>query len=82
MKSLFAEVYVPALDLTLDLLIPCHITVNQAICLIADVIDKKEQVSLDKSTLALYDSEGRVMLAENISFDEAQVPDACSLVLV
>lgn len=82
MKSLFAEVYVPALDLTLDLLIPSHITVRQSIRLMVDVIDKKEQIVLDVSTLSLYDSENRTMLDEEVTFDEAPIPDACSLVLV
>jgi hypothetical protein len=70
------------LDLTLDLIIPCHITVRQAIRLIADVIDKKEQVALDKNALFLFDNDSRTALDKSVTFDESRVPDACSLILI
>jgi hypothetical protein len=82
MKNLVAEVYVPGLDMTLDLLIPSHVTAGQAIRLIAQIINKKVQISLDTDGLILYDAENNAVLEPDITFGEAPVPDACSLVLI
>jgi len=82
MRNLFAEVYVPALNLYMDLLIPGHITVGQAIGLMAKLIDQKEQVLLDTKALSLFDFEGRALLDGAATFDESPIPDACSLVLI
>ena len=82
MKNLLAEVRVPGLELTMDLIIPLNITVRQAARLIADIVYNKEGVTLDREKLMLFDYETRALLDGNVRFAEAGVPDACSLVLI
>lgn len=82
MKNLSAEVRVPGLDLTIDVIIPLSITVRQAARLIADIVDKKEGVALDKENLMLFDAESRSRLPDGACFADAEIPDACSLILI
>lgn len=83
MTNIYALVEVPALDMTLDVIIPVQLTVAQIISLLARMIYNLTQVSLDEQKLMLCDADAGCVLCEKSAlFKASSLKDACRLVII
>lgn len=82
MTSIFAVVEVPLLGMTLDVMIPAHLTVALAISLLVRIINNQTSVALDEKSVVLCDIDNERILNMKTVISTTSLKDACRLAIV
>lgn len=82
MTSIFAVVEVPLLGITLDVMIPAHLTVALVISLLVRIVNNQTSVALDEKCVVLCDIDNGCILNRKAAISATSLKDACRLAIV